>query len=305
MESNRKYKIKETLRTRVFALVKKRKKPALYRNGSKHEGKEKKDADGNTIFTQWNNEDFYKDFSEKYNYKYDTVKAWFTKTMPDYPEIMDIAEYFSVSVDYLIGKTDIESSIDEDFIEVYTGLTPQSIRKLRKYITGLPVEQNNVDAINFLLDAEDDIEVLRNIYNYFFGNYTKTREGEHSVGFLDDREMGGVDFYVPAMQQPLFLSVITNNISKYYATTIKDNPKYADYGKPTYKNKVLRCLGGHFGTKMERLEQVKNEIEKDMERNERMLKKFKNSDDMSKLYLSLIKEDKACLQIVEDMMNEI
>ena len=167
MVSKRKYQIKETLRTRVFALVEKRKKPALYKRG-KQKGKEKKDVDGNTIFTQWNKEDFYNDFSQKYGHKYDTVKAWFTKTMPDYSEIIDIAEYFSVSVDYLIGKTDIESTITADLASNYTGLEIHSINLLNEYYrTGYEWQLNTIDAINFLLEREETANILTNMYYYF------------------------------------------------------------------------------------------------------------------------------------------
>lgn len=306
MASDRKYQIKETLRTRVFALVKKRKKPALYKRGSKQEGKEKKDADGNTIFTQWNNEDFYKDFSQKYNYKYDTVKAWFTKTMPDYSEIMDIAEYFSVSVDYLIGKTDIESTITADLASIYTGLEINSINLLNKYYReGCQWQLNTIDAINFLLAREETAGLLLNIYYFFFGNYTHTKDKKDVIDIFDNDDCGGVSIIVSDMQQPLFMSAVINGLTRFYERYVKDNPQYKDYGKPTKENYIMRCVNGRIGTKLERLEQVRDEISHNIKTHKELLNKFQKSNEMAEMYSSLIEYDMQCLKIVEDKIKKL
>lgn len=276
MVSKRKYQIKETLRTRVFALVEKRKKPALYKRG-KQKGKEKKDVDGNTIFTQWNKEDFYNDFSQKYGHKYDTVKAWFTKTMPDYSEIIDIAEYFSVSVDYLIGKTDIESTITADLASSYTGLEIHSINLLNEYYrTGHEWQLNTIDAINFLLEREETANILTNMYYYFFGNYTHTKDGKETVSLMD-KNRHGVELIIADMQKPTFLSYITLGLSGAYERYVKDNPQYKDYGKPTEENRVMRCVNGRLGTKLERLNSVRDEIKRSMESSEKNLDKYNKS----------------------------
>ncbi len=307
MATDRKYQIKETLRARVFALVKKKRKPVLYRNGSKQEGKEKKDADGNTIFTQWNNEDFYKDFSQKYKYKYDTVKAWFTKTMPDYSEIMDIAEYFSVSVDYLIGKTDIESTITADLTNNYTGLEIHSINLLNEYYRkGYQWQLNTIDAINFLLERKETANLLLNMYYFFFGNYTHTKNKEDTISIFDTNDYG-VSIIVPEMQQPLFMSYIINGLTKSYERYVKDNPQYKDYGKPTEENIVMLCVNGKRGTKLERLEQVRDEITHSIESNKELLTKYQKAEikDLIEMYSSMIERDKRCLKIVEDKIKKL
>lgn len=307
MVSDRKYQIKETLRTRVFALVKKKKKPTIYKRGRK-KGQEKKDADGNTIFTQWNNEDFYKDFSHKYNRKYDTVKAWFTKTMPDYSEIMDIAEYFSVSVDYLIGKTDIESTITADLINNYTGLEIHSINLLNKYYRkGYQWQLNTIDAINFLLEREETADLLLNMYYFFFGNYTHTRDKKNTIDIFDDDDCGGVTLIISDMQQPLFMSAVMNGLTSIYKDYVKDNPQYKDYGKPTEENYVMRRVNGKRGTKLERLEQVKDEIIHSIEFNEKLFDKFQKVEDNDaiEMYSSIIKTDMRCLKIVEDKIKKL
>ena len=307
MAHDKKYQIKEMLRTRVFALVAKRKKPALYRRGSKQEGKEKKDADGNTIFTQWNNEDFYKDFSQKYDYKYDTVKAWFTKTMPDYSEIIDIAEYFSVSVDYLIGKTDIESTITADLINNYTGLEIHSVNLLNEYYRkGYQWQLNTIDAINFLLEREETANILTNMYYYFFGNYTHTKNKEKTIPLMDENGHG-VEFIVTDMQQPTFLSFITIGLINAYENYVKNNKKYKDYGKPTEENYVMRCVNGKRGTKLERLEQVRDEINRCIESDRKLLEKYQKANIVKEveMFSSLIESSMRCLKIVEDKIKNL
>ncbi|MCX4361430.1 MAG: hypothetical protein OSJ23_09320 [Mucispirillum schaedleri] len=304
MVSKRKYQIKETLRTRVFALVEKRKKPALYKRG-KQKGKEKIDVDGNTIFTQWNKEDFYNDFSQKYGHKYDTVKAWFTKTMPDYSEIIDIAEYFSVSVDYLIGKTDIESTITADLASNYTGLEIHSINLLNEYYQeGHQWQLNTIDALNFLLEREETANILTNMYYYFFGNYTHTGNGEKTVSLMDENK-DGVELIISDMQRPVFMSAIINDLTSFYERYVKDNPQYENYGKNTEENYVMRCVNGRLGTKLERLNSVRDEIKRNMESNEKNLDKYNKSKNNSaiEMYRSLIEYNMKCLKIVEDKIK--
>lgn len=308
MASNRNYQIKETLRTRVFALVKKRKKPSLYRRGSNQEGKEKKDSKGNTIFIQWSNEDFYKDFSQKYGHKYDTVKAWFTKTMPDYSEIIDIAEYFSVSVDYLIGKTDIESTITADLASNYTGLEINAVNLLNKYYReGHQWQLNTIDAVNFLLSKKETADLLLNMYYFFFGNYTHTRDKKNEIDILDDDDCGGVTLIISDMQQPVFMSAVINGLTKIYERYVKDNPQYKNYGKPTEENNIMRCVNGRLGTKLERLNSVRDEIKQSLETHRKLLDKYEKTkcNDMIEMYHSLTKYDMKCLKIVEDKIKEL
>ncbi len=307
MATDRKNLIMETLRERVKEMISKKEKPAVYRRNSENEGETKKDSAGNTIFVKWNNEDFYNDFSKKYNYKYDTVKGWFTKTMPGYPEIIDIAEYFSVSVDYLIGKTDIESTITADFTSVYTGLNINAINLLHEYYkTGYEWQLNTIDAINFLLEREETASILTNMYYFFFGNYISTGNGEDSFSLVDKNGYG-VAFDVSTVQQSLFMSTVTNNLTKAYERYIKDNPQYKDYGKPTKENRVMRCVNGRLGTKLKRLNSVRDEIKQSLEENQKLLDRYEktNCNDIIEMYSSFVKNDIECLEIVERMIKEL
>ncbi len=81
---------------------------------------------------------------------------------------MDIAEYFSVSVDYLIGKTDIESTITADLINNYTGLEIHSINLLNEYYQkGYQWQLNTIDAINFLLERKEAANLTASSFNLF------------------------------------------------------------------------------------------------------------------------------------------
>lgn len=308
MATDRKHLIMETLRKRVKEMIEKKEKPAVYRRNSENEGETKKDSAGNTIFVKWNNEDFYNDFSEKYNYKYDTVKGWFTKTMPGYPEIIDIAKYFSVSVDYLIGKTDIESTITADLASNYTGLKIHSINLLNEYYrTGYEWQLNTIDAINFLLEREETANILTNMYYFFFGNYTHTKDKKDVIDIFDSDDCGGVSIIISDMQRPVFSSYITIGLTEAYERYVKDNPQYKDYGKPTKENKIMRCVNGRLGTKLKRLNSVRDEIKQELKKHENQLDKFKktNCNDMIEFYNSLVENDTEYLEIVERMIKEL
>lgn len=55
-----------------------------------------------------------KEFADLFNVHQTAVSQWETgKTTPDKETIIKIANYFSVSVDYLLGNTDIKKAPDE------------------------------------------------------------------------------------------------------------------------------------------------------------------------------------------------
>lgn len=225
--------------------------------------------------------------------------------MPGYPEIIDIAKYFSVSVDYLIGKTDIESTITADLASNYTGLEIHSINLLNEYYrTGYEWQLNTIDAINFLLEREETANILTNMYYFFFGNYTHTKDGNETVPLMD-KNGHGVEFVITDMQRPTFLSYITLGLSAAYEEYVKDNPQYKDYGKPTEENHVMRCVNGRLGTQLERLNSVRDEIKCHIESNKRNLEKYKKSkrNDTMEMYRSLLEYNMRCLKIVEDKIK--
>lgn len=56
-----------------------------------------------------------------------------------------IAEYFDVSIDYLLGRTDtpnekptaVGDGLDQELIDLLSGLSPQEVQRVRDFVAGL------------------------------------------------------------------------------------------------------------------------------------------------------------------------
>jgi len=89
-----------------------------------------------------------KDLAEKLNLTQQTISLYESeKRQPDYETLQKIANFFNVSVDYLLGRTDekkiILDSVNDASIEYYAdnkiikdinGLSPESKKDLEEYI---------------------------------------------------------------------------------------------------------------------------------------------------------------------------
>ena len=113
------------------------------------------------------------------------------ETTPDVETIVNIAEYFRVSTDYLLGKTEIKSS-DTTIQAVceYTGLSEKAINKIiqkgrddlieslddetKRYINSdirntFMTDKEYIKCLSIFLEnehLEDFIDNLRNLFNY-------------------------------------------------------------------------------------------------------------------------------------------
>lgn len=266
---------------------------------------------------------FYDDFQEviekneiygyKKNDEYFNVslagKHWISGANIPNAEILELlANFFCVSVDFLIGKTDIESTITADLASNYTGLEIHSINLLNKYYReGHQWQLNTIDAINFLLEREETANLLLNMYHFFFGNYTHTKDKKEVIDIFDADDCGGVPLIVSDMQRPLFMSYIMNGLTTSYESYVKNNPRYKDYGKPTDENYVMRWVNGKTGTKLERLEQVKSEINHRMKFYKKLLAKNQRAGNKESIetYSSLIEFNKRYLKIIEDKIKKL
>lgn len=97
------------------------------------------------------------------------------ETQPNVETIIEIAKYFNVSADYLLGLSDSPTTDrDVSFICEYTGLSQNNIEKLRQYkkIASQELEEfkyldtefkGKLDALNFLLEYEGN-----NIFEYMY-----------------------------------------------------------------------------------------------------------------------------------------
>ena len=75
-----------------------------------------------------------------------SIKKWEKSSSPSIDKIVKVATYFDVSIDYLMGRTDIESSMseiigDEDIISFQRArqkMTPKDREKMMQMLKQLP-----------------------------------------------------------------------------------------------------------------------------------------------------------------------
>lgn len=86
-----------------------------------------------------------------------SIARWRNGTVPDGNTICKIAEYFNVSSDYLLEKTDIKKSpseVDEDKIlkgdlaKIFLGLLPEQQEQAKKYLLYLLDTQEKTSQDN-------------------------------------------------------------------------------------------------------------------------------------------------------------
>lgn len=72
-----------------------------------------------------------------------TIAGYETKgKQPDFDKLIEIAEYFNVSIDYLLGRNPIPNSYNKDFVESNkshnnidaSGLPDEDVQKVKEYI---------------------------------------------------------------------------------------------------------------------------------------------------------------------------
>lgn len=81
------------------------------------------------------------------NYFY-TLK---TKT-PNSDRLQEIADYFNVSTDYLLGRTDNPSIASEDTIAGYTSDDLRKMAENAKTFDGKPLTEEDIDAIQNIIE---------------------------------------------------------------------------------------------------------------------------------------------------------
>lgn len=93
-----------------------------------------------------------------------TIAGYETKgKQPSFETLFKIAEYFDVSIDYLLGKTDIKEPIDDviekkelDVFNQIHNLSPESQKDLKKYIELLKMK----DMKDRNTDNNDELATL-------------------------------------------------------------------------------------------------------------------------------------------------
>ena len=99
------------------------------------------------------------------------------ETQPSADNLSLIADYFNVSTDYLLGRTDV-STTDMELQQIckYIGLSPEAVTKLRNLKGDLKT------TLNQILEHDDFTDLLRAIHsyaqNYNEGRYPKIDKEE-------------------------------------------------------------------------------------------------------------------------------
>ncbi|WP_430534423.1 helix-turn-helix transcriptional regulator [Listeria rocourtiae] len=87
------------------------------------------------------------DLEERLNFGKNSMYTW-KKSSPSTDKLQKVADYFHVSVDYLLGRTDIKSPLheleDAQFLDI-DGLTPEDIAKVESVIEALKEAQRRID----------------------------------------------------------------------------------------------------------------------------------------------------------------
>lgn len=90
-----------------------------------------------------------KDVANKLNYGYTAISNYETgKNEPSINDLKKIAELFNVSIDYLVGFSDIKNPYQ---IELINKVTPKTYNKIHKTI--LSMNKNEFSALSIFLDG--------------------------------------------------------------------------------------------------------------------------------------------------------
>jgi transcriptional regulator with XRE-family HTH domain len=91
-------------------------------------------------------------------------------TVPDINALYKIAEYYNVSTDYLLGRTDFESpDIDAQAINKKIGLSDDAIYNLETLKDLSTVNPNSIELGN-VSDCVDDSKMLLKVINFLLGS---------------------------------------------------------------------------------------------------------------------------------------
>ena len=96
-----------------------------------------------------------------------SISKWKT-SMPNSKRLQKLADYFNVSTDYLLDRTDCKS-VDNQYISDVTGLSEKSIKHLM-HINNLP-DKGQINALNILLSSPLIVFISSYLHNFFFCDY--------------------------------------------------------------------------------------------------------------------------------------
>lgn len=134
------------------------------------------------------------------------------KTDPPAAVIAKLADYYHVSIDYVVGRSSCKT-VDNEYIHQKTGLSDETITKLHdthtwdKWITSHTYDEQHkiIDALNLIFE-KDRADLLYNIYEYIHSDNIVMPD---TVSVFDD---SGTGHTLPAAS--LYRSVRLHDITK-------------------------------------------------------------------------------------------
>jgi len=110
-----------------------------------------------------------------------SIANWEKGKFPDTVNLVALAEYFHVSTDYILDRSEFKAP-ENDFIGSYTGLSDQAVKVLHFLSAGSQESHTeNLEVLNYILETQFDLNTPGNILSW--------------VGFLTPGQM---DFYKSA-----------------------------------------------------------------------------------------------------------
>ncbi len=111
---------------------------------------------------------------------------------PTIMRFQKIADFFGVSMDYLMGRNHCPTPDDEKIHEV-TGLSAGAIQQLKKLNNSVDTtDEKRLCILNYLLENMEKTELFENLYDYLLGDFVfPGREDDMGAAYMVSRLNNG------------------------------------------------------------------------------------------------------------------
>lgn len=154
---------------------------------------------------------------------------------PSLSKICKVAEVLKVSVDYFINPDMNCTTVNNQMISNYTGLTDTAINNLHADHISMNRHARSslhyVDMVNFLTSYKDSKDILTTMYHYLFGYYVTDQDGSRTIDVMDETGIpaNGATMNISNLNA-VFLATLMQDLAQIKANNDNiPNAKY--YGK--------------------------------------------------------------------------
>lgn len=220
------------------------------------------DTENNVSFTSRLQELLYeyklnqKNFSEGSGYSEGSISKWIKGTMPPLKTVIDIANYFDVSVLYMLGQTNIRNANNEDIsqilqcseylLEFIKDDTPNSIRTfMGMRMTAEELEEKYFDLKEVLFGDVLLLPTLKaecdRIISYYTGNtyYNKFEETINQTDIISQSAEQPVRFEIEQLAHSNISTAISIAFDKYINKKLTEIYKKDERYKKIYSDKKM------------------------------------------------------------------